>query len=129
MPDNAHEHTTVTRDNYQITFHPGFSSRSTVKNNSTGTETELYRQEGVYNLPAGQTKPPTRHEIRLTGGPQNRNVALSVDDPKHEIARIIVEFYAEGREPGWGNGGSTEETLTVQNDGTTCPPDCDNPGG
>lgn len=125
MSDNAHEHTTVSKNGYEVTFHPAFSSRCSVRSHGEGgEEVELYRQEGVHHLPQGQTGPPVRHEIRLRGGELGRDLALSVHDPNHHVARIIVELYGDGHEAGAGAGDTPVETLTVDNDGRTCPPIC-----
>lgn len=124
MSDNAHEHTTVSRNGYEVTFHPAFSSRCAIRGQEGEEEVELYRQEGVHHLPEGQTRPPVRHEIRLRGGEHGRDIALSVHDPNHHVARIVVELYPAGHVPGAGTADATVETLTVDNDGRTCPPIC-----
>lgn len=125
MPENVQDHTTVASDGYEVTLHPAFSSRCSVRSHAEGaSEVELYRQQGVHHLPPGQTKPPTRHEIHLRGGQHGRDIALSVIDPKHHIARITVEFYAAGHQPGAGTSDATVETLDVVNDSSCCPPVC-----
>lgn len=123
MPDNNQENRTVQKDGYELTFNQAFSSHSSVQG-PDGQTIELYRQSGVYHLPSGQNGPPKNYQIIFRGGPQNRNVSLNVQDPKNEVARIIVEFYAEGHQPGGGTSDTSVETLTVDNDGKTCPPNC-----
>jgi hypothetical protein len=128
MPDNPredspHEHTTQESNGYTITFHPAFSSGSRVRMQD-GSEIELHRQNGVHRLTPGQTRPPTEHEIRLRGGPNNRDIVMQIRDPRHHIARIIVELYAEDHEPGWGKDDPIVETLDMKNAGVICPPDC-----
>jgi hypothetical protein len=123
MPDNNQENKTVQKDGYELTFNQAFSSRSVVKG-PDGQTIELYRQQGVYHLPSGQSGPPKNYQIVFRGGPQNRNASLDIQDPKNEIARIVVEFYAEGHRPGTGSGDASVETLTVDNDSTNCPPTC-----
>ena len=124
MSDNAHEHVTVTKDGYEITVHPAFSSRCAVRSADADAETELYRQEGKHKFENGQ-KHPKRHVIRIKGGAHGRDLELEVKDPKHHVARITVELYAEGHEPGWGERDAAVESFTVDNMTKTCPPDCE----
>jgi hypothetical protein len=121
MADN--EEQTVSKDGYELTFYPGFASRCTVRR-ADGGEVELYRQEQPYRLPGGQTRPRTRHLLRLVGGEQGQNVTLDIDDPEHRIARITIELYDQNHQPGAGRGDPTSEMLTVDQDSITCPPDC-----
>lgn len=122
--DNAHEHVTVNKDGYEVTLHPAFSSRCAVKGNGdNAAETELYKQQGKHVFKNGATH-PKRHTIKLKGGPHNRDLELVVNDPKHQVARITVEFYAEGHEPGWGTSEASVETFDAFNDSISCPPDC-----
>lgn len=123
MPDNNQEDRTIQKDGYELTFNQAFSSHSSVKG-PDGQTIELYQQEGVYHLPAGQSGPPKNYQIVFRGGPWNRNVSLNVQDPKNEIARIVVEFYAEGHKPGGNTNDDSVEMLTVDNDSLTCPPHC-----
>jgi len=125
MPDNTQDHTTVTKDGYEVTLHPAFSSRCSIRSHGqNANEVELYKQQGVHHLPPGQTKPPVKHEIRLKGGQFGRDIALSVHDPKHHIARITVEFYGDDHQPGAGTSDATMETFDVVNDSSCCPPVC-----
>lgn len=128
MSDNAHEHKTVTRDGYEVTLHPAFSSRCSIRGVGNGAEErELYRQQGKHVLKNGQSH-PKKHVFKIRGGPHNRDLELEIKDPKHHVARITVEFYEDGHEPGWGSARTSQpiEVVTYDNNGTTCPPDCDN---
>lgn len=117
------DHTTVDKDGYQITFHPAFASRCAVQRVG-GPEVELYRQQGVHQHPAGQTH-PTAHVVQLRGGSDGRELTLRIEDPRSHIARIVVELYAQGHEPGWGTPEESVETLTITNNTVECPPNCD----
>lgn len=122
--DNAHEHVTVNTNGYELTVHPAFSSRCVVSGTGeNAAETELYKQQGTHVFKNGATH-PKRHTVRLKGGQHNRDIELVVNDPRHQIARIVVELYAEGHEPGWGKQDPTVETMTLDNFSKTCPPDC-----
>ncbi|HEX2095233.1 MAG TPA: hypothetical protein VHG28_22745 [Longimicrobiaceae bacterium] len=124
MSNNAHEHVTVSKDGYEVTFHPAFSSRCVVRSNSeNGSETELYRQQEKHLFKNGE-KHPKQHTIRIRGGQHNRDLELVVNDPKHQIARITVELYADGHEPGWGSDDEMVETFVVDNNSVSCPPNC-----
>lgn len=131
MSENDREHTTVTKDGYEVTFHPAFSSRCAIREHGTdAAETELYRQKGKHVFKNGQSH-PKKHVVRIKGGKHNRDLQLEIRDPKHQVARIIVEFYADGHEPGYGDARLAEpvEMFTLDNNSTTCPPNCngDNP--
>lgn len=120
-PDLA-RHVTASQGGYEITFDPAWSSRSLVQPADGGAMTELYRQKGAYDLTGGQI--PKQHEIRFSGGPRGRDVALAVLDPRHSIARIHVAMYGEGHVPGTGAGDQPVEVITVQNEALSCPPIC-----
>jgi hypothetical protein len=121
---NVDEHQTERRGSYEFTVHPGFSSRATLEVEGKPAQ-ELHRQDAVYNLRGGQTAPPSRHAIRLTGGENGRDVGLVIDDPKRRVARIIVELYDESHKPGFRGTGKVVERVVVDNNTTTCPPDCE----
>lgn len=126
MSDNQHEHKTVTKNGYEITFHPAFSSRCAHKAHGSDTgETELYRQQGKHVFQNGQSH-PKKHIFKIRGGQHNRDLELEINDPKHQVARITVEFYADGHEPGWGDDRLSEpvEMFTLDNNSGTCPPNC-----
>ena len=123
MSDNAHEHQTITLDGYEVTLHPAFSSRCSIRTGDT-PEREIYRQQEKHVLPNGASH-PQRHVVRLKGGAHNRDLELVIKDPKHHVARIIVELHAEGHRPGTGTAEEPVETMTVDNFASTCPPDCD----
>ena len=127
MSDNVHEHKTVAKDGYEITFHPAFSSRCAIRAVGNGMpETVLYKQQEKHFFKNGQTH-PKKHVFRIKGGQHNRDFELEIKDPKHQVARITVEFYGEGHEPGWGDARTADavEVFTLENNSTTCPPNCD----
>lgn len=128
MNDNSHEHKTVAKDGYEITFHPAFSSRCAIQSNGSDQATELYKQEGKHVFKNGASH-PKKHVFKITGGQHNRDLELEIKDPKHHVARITVEFYADGHEPGWGDARLSQpvEIVTFDNNSGTCPPDCDGP--
>jgi hypothetical protein len=124
-------HTTASRNSYTVTFHPAFASRCVVDGDDG--ECEVYKQQGAHKFEPGE-KHPKKHTIKVKGGKWDRDISLEVDDPRHAIAKIVVEFYAEGHVPGGSAiGVETDpvvERFTIYNDGTTCPPHCDpKPGG
>jgi hypothetical protein len=116
------EERTVSKDGYEVTFHPAFASRCDVSRKD-GTSVELYRQEGIHQHPQGG-RHPKRHRISLKGGRDGRDLSLSIDDPKAEIAKITIELYDPSHEAGWGRGDEPVETFTVMNDAFECPPYC-----
>ncbi len=123
MSNDVNDHQTVARDGYEVTFHPAFAARCAVQPTG-GEELELYRQEGVYNLPKGQEKPPTRHQLRFRSKRHGQDVSFTIDDPHHRIAQIVVHLYGEGHEPGRGEEDETVETVTIDNSPVLCPPNC-----
>jgi hypothetical protein len=114
---------TVSRDGYEVSFHPAFASKCDVERKD-GRRVHLYSQEGVHHHAEGE-RHPVRHEIRLKGGPDQRDLSLLVDDPKAQIAKITIELYDPSHQPGWGRGDEPVETFTVTNDSFECPPFCD----
>ncbi|HEU4559195.1 MAG TPA: hypothetical protein VFS20_15160 [Longimicrobium sp.] len=121
----ASEHRVSHAGGYQFTVHPAFSRRAIVRD-ADGSETELHRQSGVYNLPAGRASAPSQHQIRLDGGALARDLGITVNDPKHQVARITVELYGPDHVP--GRSSPVVQTLVVENGVGTCPPDCDGHG-
>jgi hypothetical protein len=130
MSDNNHEHKTVTKDGYEVTFHPAFASRCAIRTHGeSAEERELYKLKGKHVFKNGATH-PKRHVIKLKGGENNRDIELVINDPKHHVARIVVEMYPEDYEPGWGADTMAVETFESENGVGTCPPVCgeDPPG-
>ena len=115
-------HSTVSLNSYTVTFHPAFASRCVV--NGEDGECEVYRQNGAHEFKNGD-KHPKKHKIKIKGGRWDRDISMEVEDPRHAIAKITVEFYGEGHVPGLGAGDPVVERFTIFNDGTTCPPNCD----
>jgi hypothetical protein len=120
------EHRVTTSAGYRFTVHPAFSSRAVLRG-ADGGETELYRQNAAYDIPAGRAESPPRHQIRLDGGALARDLGITVDDPKHQVARITVELYGADHVP--GRSSAVVQTLVVENDAILCPPMCDGPPG
>ena len=116
------EHVQTRTAGYDVTVHPAFSSRITLLG-TDGASTDLYRQQGTHNLPAGETAGPAQHVVKLQGGQFDRDVGFVVNDPKHQIARITVELYGPGHKPGM-QGSPVVERVVVSNDAKTCPPLC-----
>lgn len=116
--------TTVSKAGYELTFYPGFASRCAVRT-ADGAEVEMYRQEGTYRLPDGQTKPRDRYKIHLRGGARKQDVRFDVHDPEHRVKRITVELYGEDHVVGSGVETESAEMLTLDNDSMTCPPQCE----
>ena len=111
-------------DGYRVSVHPAFASRASVQQ-AGGGEVTLYRQQQTYNLPAGKTEAPAHHVVRLDGGRFARDLGLTIDDPKHQVARITVELYGPGHQP--GRHDPAVETFVVLDDVITCPPVCSGP--
>jgi hypothetical protein len=111
-------------EGYRVSVHPAFASRASVRQ-AGGGEVTLYRQQGVYDLPAGKTEAPAHHVVRLEGGRYARDLGLAIDDPKHQVARITVELYGPGHQP--GRHDPAVETFVVLDDVITCPPVCSGP--
>lgn len=105
---------------FELVVHPAFASRCTVKRNG-GAEREIYKQKDVYHL--NGRKRPTKHQIRLKGKGNQRDISFQVDDPNHSIARITVELYAEGHAVN-SEDNDTDTVFTIENDASICPPRC-----
>ena len=116
------EHWTVQKEGYALTLYPGFASRAVLQ--SAGGTVELYKQSGSYRLPAGAAGAARQHQIALKGGQYGRDLALSVLDPKHEVARIRVFLYGSDNVPGSGMPSTLVDTLVFVNKAVTCPPTC-----
>jgi len=114
------EHVQASSAGYQVQVHPAFSSGISVRN--AAGDVQLYRQQGTFNLPAGETTPPAQHVVRLQGGQFDRDIGFVVNDPKHQIARITVELYGPDHQP--GRKSAVVETVVVENFAKTCPPYC-----
>ena len=120
------EHVRASTAGYTVQVHPAFSSGITVE--GPNGEVQLYRQQGTFDLPAGETTPPAQHVVRLQGGEFDRDIGLVVSDPKHQIARITVELYGPDHQVGAKNSPVVERVM-VNNFALTCPPHCDTGGG
>lgn len=120
MPDQAEP--VAVQLPYQVIVHPAVIRRCTVQP-AGGAEREVYRQAQTHRFAPGE-RHPQQHTIRLLGGPHQRDLTLTVDDPLHHVARITVELYPHPRDP-MSPARAPVETLTVENDAQTCPPHCD----
>lgn len=116
------KHKTVDKDGYALTFYPGFLSRAVVQ--VDGREDVLYRQEAPHGVRDQPDEPLKRFELRLKGGPNDRDITLHVDDPQHAIAEIVVRMYPKGYKPEAGENPPPEEVFTAENDAMLCPPIC-----
>jgi hypothetical protein len=122
MLADQHEEETVQKDGFEFTFYPGFASACVVVD-ADGTEHELYKQEGVYDLPKGQKKPRSSYKLKLKGGARKQDVTLDVRDPALRIAKITIELYGEDY-PEDGRERDVMQTMTIPNHPATCPPHC-----
>jgi len=119
------EHASVARDGYTLRVYPGWARSVTTRNAESGAVRELFRSEGAFRLPAGQREPSARHEIRLAGGDHGRDLAIGVEDPRHQIASIQLHLYGRGHTPGAGSRDPVVEVLDIVNKAATCPPSCE----
>lgn len=119
------EHASVVREGYTLRVYPGWARSVTTRNEQTGEVRELFRSGGAFRLPTGQSTPSPRHEIRLSGGAYGRDLAIGVEDPKHQIAGIQLYLYGHGHVPGAGSRDPVVEVLDIDNKAVTCPPHCE----
>lgn len=118
------EHASVARDGYTLRVYPGWARSVTTRSAEGGAVRELFRSEGAFRLPTGESEPSARHEIRLAGGAHGRDLAIGVEDPKHQIASIQLHLYGRGHVPGAGSRDPVVEVLDIANSAKTCPPAC-----
>jgi hypothetical protein len=116
------KHETVDKDGYALTFYPGFLSQATVYVN--GQDDVLYQQKVPYPVGDKPDEPLTNYELRLVGGPNDRDFTLLVNDPQHAIAEIVVKLYPKGRKPDLETTPEPDEVLTAANGAMLCPPIC-----
>jgi hypothetical protein len=116
------KHKKVEKDGYELTFYPGFLRRAVVQ--VDGEDDVLYTQEAPHRVKDQPDEPLTRFELRLQGGPNDRNFTLHVDDPQHAIAEIVVKLYPRGHKPQAGEDPQPVEILSARNDAILCPPMC-----
>lgn len=122
MTPPPEKHEVVEKDGYRLTFYPGFLSRASVDDESG--RTELYAQSGSHDVRDLPDEPLTRHVLRLEGGPNQRDVTLTLDDPRHAVAEIVVRLYPAGYTPGDGEAPEPVETMTATDGAILCPPVC-----
>lgn len=116
------KHEKVEKDGYVLTFYPGFLSKASVL--VDGKDDVLYRQEKPHKVKDKPDEPLKRFELRLRGGPNDRNITLHVDDPQHAIAEITIRMYPKGYKPEAGEDPPPDEVFTAANDAILCPPMC-----
>lgn len=116
------KHETVEKDGYVLTFYPGFLSKASVL--VDGKDEVLYTQQKPYSIIDQPDEPLTRFELRLEGGPNERNITLHVDDPEHAIAEITVRMYPRDRTLGVGAAPAPNEVFVAVDDAILCPPMC-----
>ncbi len=119
--DRHADHHHCSDHGFDVTLHPAFASRCAVRS-ADGTVKEVYRQDGVFQL-RGKNH-PQKHCLRIMGGEHGRDLEIEIRDPKHHVARIIVELYPAGRTPGTGLVAQPVETIELENNVATCPPLC-----
>ena len=122
MTTPPEKHEVVEKGEYRLTFYPGFLSSAAVEDE--GGRTELYEQSGSHDVRNEPDEPLTHHVIRIEGGRNKRDVTLTVDDPHHAIAEIVVRLHPTDREQGTGKAEPPVETVHVRNDAILCPPIC-----
>ncbi len=116
------KHETVEKDGYVLTFYPGFLSKASVL--VDGKDDVLYTQPKPHSIIDQPDEPLPRFELRLEGGPNQRNITLHVDDPEHAIAEITVRMYPRGYKAERGTAPPPNEVFTAVNDAILCPPMC-----
>lgn len=116
------KHEKVEKDGYVLTFYPGFLSKGSVL--VDGKDDVLYQQEVPYKIIDQTEEPLTRFELRLEGGPNERNITLHVDDPQRSIAEITVKMYPKGHKPETGQSPAPNEEFRAVDDAILCPPIC-----
>ena len=116
------KHEKVEKDGYVLTFYPGFLSKASVL--VDGKDDVLYRQEKPHKVKDKPDEPLKRFELRLRGGPNDRNITLHVDDPRHAIAEITIRMHPKGYKPEAGESPEPDEVFTAANDAILCPPMC-----
>ena len=116
------KHKKVDKDGYALTFYPGFLSRATVK--VDGKDDVLYKQKAPHGVKDQPDEPLKRFELRLQGGPNDRDFTLHVDDPQHAIAEIVVKLYPKHHKPETGESPPPDEVFSAENDAMLCPPIC-----
>jgi hypothetical protein len=114
-------HRTMSHGGYEITFHPAFASRCVVQCEGCD-EVEVYKQDKPHKL--NGEKKPKKHEIAMKGGPNGRDLRISIDDPKHHIYKITLELHPADYDPDLGSESKSVETVTMFNTAQTCPPVC-----
>jgi hypothetical protein len=120
------DHKTVSSDEYEVTFHPGFASKATITRKGENGPRELYKQSELHKC--GPEGHPKKHTIKLKGkNGSKRDITITIDDPTYSVHSLSLELYDESRDPKYKetfNPGTTE-TFTVMNTANTCPPYCE----
>ncbi|HEV2149965.1 MAG TPA: hypothetical protein VGR37_21385 [Longimicrobiaceae bacterium] len=116
------KHRVVEKDGYALTFYPGFLRRGVVR--VDGRDDVLYEQVGSHDVRDQPDEPLTRYELRLQGGPNDRDFTLHVDDPQRAIAEIVVKLYPRGHTAESGNDPEPDEEFRGDNGAILCPPIC-----
>lgn len=126
VANNATDHRTITSDaTYDVTLHPAFASECTITRKSDSSVRQLYKQTERHHCK--DRKHPKRHVIKLKGkNGSNRDITITIDDPKHAIHSLRLELYDESRDPHYAEtyDPGTTETFSVSNLADTCPPNC-----
>ena len=126
MARSPRKHRTVKKDDYSLSFYPGFLREGRVE--TGGEEVVLYRQRKPYDIRGRPDEPLANFSLRLAGGPNDRDVTLRIEDPQHSIAQIVVRFHPRGYTPGSREETGPDETATFENTPVLCPPICEDDG-
>jgi|GEM_PF-3728268 len=121
-PEVPPRHRVVEKDGYILTFYPGFLREADVW--VDGQEDVLYKQELPHGIREQEDEPLKRFELKLQGGPNDRNFTLHIDDPQHAIAEIVVKLYPKGRKHEECENPKPEEEFVAKNGAILCPPYC-----
>lgn len=122
MEEHLPKHRVVKKDGYVLTFYPGFLSKADVLVN--GKDDVLYQQEVPHKVEDQPDEPLRRFVLRLEGGPNGRDFTLHVDDPKHDIAEIVVKLYPRDYVRTTCEDPEPDEEFRAKNDAVLCPPMC-----
>jgi hypothetical protein len=111
---------------YEVGFYPGFASRIDVN----GTEVYQQKEGESFVLPNGASKPLSSHAVEIKCS-KGYNVVFHMEDPHHVVDQIVIKLKDPEKmasagggvfanQAGAGNG----DTVTIDNQAHTCPPNC-----
>ncbi|HEX2095231.1 MAG TPA: hypothetical protein VHG28_22735 [Longimicrobiaceae bacterium] len=117
------KHREAQKDGYVLVYYPGFLREGSIQA-GMDQPVVLYEQTYPHDIRDQPDEPLTRYVVGLTGGINQRNVTLTIDDPERSIAEIVVRFYPRGFRPGEGRIADPDETLSLRDGAVICPPIC-----